>query len=137
MALVMKSDNVKNLLETKMIVTNGKTVNITVDGVNHMDIITYPPQGDFVTDIILAVVYKPFIDFAKSCGKAGAMTTDRIIAKYGNDVPKNMASSLAADFAKAYGNYVIIPDGMALLITASPIASVFDIMVKEEEPTEE
>ena len=134
MALVMKTDMVENHLNTKMAVTDGVTVNVAVDGVTHMDVVTYPAQGEFTEGAVLALIQKPFIDFAKSCGDAGAMTADMITAKYGDAVPAALATTIAADFTKAYKNYMPIPDGMTLMITAEPISSVFAIMVKEEEP---
>lgn len=137
MALVLKNDMVDSYLNEKMAITNGVTSKVTVDGVDHMDIITYPAQENFEDGAILGLIKKPFIDFAVSCGGAGAMTAEKIGAKYGDQIPAVLAETIAADFAKAYGNYVIIPEGMTLAITAAPIASIFDLMIQEEEPVEE
>ncbi len=136
MALVVKNELLPDILSTdKMKVTDGVTSNIIVDGVTHMDVITYPAQGEFTSGAILGLIKKPFIDFAVSCGGAGAMTADMIIAKY-PEIPTSLASTLASDFAKAYGNYVIIPDGATLAITAEPIGSIFDLLIPEEaDPT--
>ena len=132
MALVMKTTMVEEHLGTKMAIADGVNTNITIDGVTHMDIVTYPVQEGFENGAILALIQKPFIDFAISCGEAGAMTAEMIIEKYGNQIPGSLATSIAADFAKAYGNYVIIPNGMTLAITADPINSIFDLMIKDE-----
>ena len=130
MALVIKTDSVAAFLETKMAVTDGVTTNFAIDGVTHADVITYPAQGEFTEGAVLGMLQKPFIDFAKSCGGAGVMTAEMIIAKYAG-FPVGLAETVAADFAKAYGNYVVIPDGMTLMITAAPIASVFDLTIPE------
>ena len=132
MALVMKNDMVSKLLENKLAITGGVSTSVIIDDTTHMDIITYPTQENFESGAILALIKKPFIDFAISCGKAGDMTVEMISAKYGDQIPEIMAETLVADFAKAYGNYKIIPDGMTLAITAAPINSIFDIMIKEE-----
>ena len=130
MALVMKTDGVATFLETKMAVTNGVTTNFAIDGVTHVDVITYPAQGDFTEGAVLGMLQKPFIDFAVSCGGAGAMTAEMIVAKY-EGFPVALAETIAADFAKAYGNYAVIPAGMTLMITAAPISSVFDLTIPE------
>ena len=137
MALVMKTDMVENHLNTKMVVSGGVTINAALDGVTHMDIITYPAQENFENGAILALIKKPFIDFAAACGGAGAMTVEKIAEKYGDQIPTELASTIAEDFSKAYGNYVIIPEGMTLAITAR-VNSIFDLMIKEEpaEPVE-
>ena len=130
MALVMKTTDVAAFLSTNMAVTDGVTTMVTFDGVNHADVVSYPAQEGFAEGAVLGVVHKPFIDFAISCGGAGAMTASMITTKY-NGFPANLAETIAADFAKAYGNYAIIPNGMSLMITAEPIESVFDLKIPE------
>ena len=132
MALVMKNEMVSDYLTKKMAVSDGVMSTVSADGVTHMDIMTYPAQGDFSEGAVLALIKKPFIDFAASCGGAGAMTTEKMTEKYGDQIPAGLAKTIADDFSRAYGNYVIIPNGMTLMITAAPIMSVFDIMVKDE-----
>lgn len=131
MALVMKTDMVANHLANNMIVTDGVITNIVIDNVTHMDIVNYPIQGEFTEGAVLGLLQKPFIDFAMNCGAAGDMTAEMITTKYA-DVPTNLANAIAADFAKAYSNYVVIPDGMTLMITGDPIPSVFTLMLPEE-----
>ena len=131
MALVLKNDMVNDFMTGKMKVTDGVTTHVMVDDVKHMDIITYPAQEGFENGAILALIQKPFIEFAQQCGDAGVMTALMIAAKYGDAIPDVLAETIANDFAKAYGNYVIIPDGMTLAITAAPIASIFDLMIPE------
>lgn len=136
MALVMKTKSVDTFLETKMAVTDGVKTNFTIDGVVHADVIVYPAQGEFTESNTLGMLQKPFIDFAVSCGGAGVMTADKITAKYPG-FPADLAAAIAADFAKAYGNYVVIPSGMTLMIT-TPVSSVFELMIPEtpDEPEE-
>ena len=129
MALVMKTKGVDTFLETKMAVTDGVKTNFAINGVTHADVIVYPAQGEFTEVNSLAMLQKPFIDFAISCGGAGVMTADMITTKY-PDFPADMAAAIAADFAKAYGNYVVIPNGMTLMIT-TPVSSVFELMIPE------
>ena len=136
MALVMKNDMVSNLLETRMAITNGVTTTVEIDDTVHLEIVTYPAQENFENGAVLALIKKPFINFAIACGNAGAMTTEMIFAKYGEQISANLADTLVADFAKAYGNYKIIPNGMTLAITAAPIKSIFDLMIKEEKVEE-
>lgn len=133
MAVVIRNDLVNDYLENKMAIKNGITKSIVIDGVTHCDIITYPEQDNFENGAILCLIQKPFIDFAVSCGGAGSMTAEQIVEKYGNDVPLALAETLAADFSKAYGNYIIIPESITLAITAPPINSLFDLTIKEEE----
>lgn len=136
MALVMKNTDVKNFLETKMAVTDGVLSTFQVEGVVHVDVMTYPAQDNFADGAILGMIQKPFIDFAVSCGGAGAMTKEMILAKY-PEFPVALAETIAADFAKAYGNYIVIPAGMALMITGAPVESVFDLMIPDPvEPSE-
>ena len=130
MALVMKTADVAAFLSNKIALTDGVTTNFAVNGVTHLDAVTYPAQGEFAEGAVLGMIQKPFIDFAISCGGAGAMTADMITAKYAG-IPANLAEAIAADFAKAYGNYVIIPAAMTLMITGVPVTSVFNIMIPE------
>ena len=136
MALVLKNDMVSDYLETKMAIKSGVTSEVVVDDVTHLEVVVYPEQENFENGATLALIKKPFIDFAVSCGGIGAMTAAMIAEKYGEQIPTVLAESIAADFAKAYGNYVIIPDSMTLIITAAPISSIFDLMIKEEMPEE-
>ena len=131
MALVLKNEMVADFLANKMAVKDGVTTTVAVNGVTYMEIVTYPSQEGFTDGAILALIKKPFIDFAVSCGDAGAMTAERITAKYA-EVPAALAESIATDFAKAFGNYKIIPETATLAITAAPIGSIFDIMIPEE-----
>ena len=131
MALVMKNEMVSTYLDVKMAIKDGVTTNVAVNGVTHLDVVTYPTQENFENGAILALIQKPFIDFAASCGGAGAMTAEKIAEKYGDQIPTELATAIAADFAKAYGNYVVIPSGMTLAITAG-VNSIFDLMIKEE-----
>ena len=137
MALVLKNDMVPEYLNEKMAVTDGVATNVTIDGVKHVEIITYPAQENFPEGAILGLIQKPFIDFAASCGGKGAMTVEMIKAKYGDQIPEVLAKTFVDDFALAYGNYVIIPDGMSLAITASPIKSIFDLLIPEKPVIEE
>lgn len=136
MALVMKTKDVDSFLETKLAVTDGVKSSFAIDGVTHAEVMVYPAQGEFTESNTLGMLQKPFIDFAITCGGAGVMTAEMITAKYPG-FPADLAAAIAADFAKAYGNYVIIPSGMTLMIT-TPVSSVFELMIPEnEEETEE
>ena len=137
MALVMKNEMVDNHLANKMQIKDGVTTSAVIDDVTHLDIVTYPSQENFENGAILGLLKKPFIDFAMSCGGAGAMTAEMITEKYGEQIPTDLVTTIVADFAKAYGNYAIIPEGMTLAITAAPVNSIFDLMIKENPKTEE
>jgi hypothetical protein len=132
MALVMKTNMVENHLSTKMLIKDGVTTNISIDGITHIDVITYPSQENFEDGAILGLIQKPFIDFAKSCGGAGDMTAEMITNKYGDQIPESLVNTIVEDFSKAYGNYVIIPEGMTLAITALPVKSIFELMIPDE-----
>ena len=136
MSLVLKNEIVPTYLAEKMAIKDGVTTNIVENGVTHLDIVTYPAQEGFEEGAMMALVQKPFIDFAVSCGGKGAMTAEQITAKYPG-VPAAMATAIAEDFAKAYGNYVIIPESMTLAITAAPYGSIFELMIPEEPPVED
>ena len=136
MGLVMKTSMVEGYLSSKMAIKDGATVNVAIDGVTHLDIVTYPAQEKFEEGAVLALIQKPFINFAAECGAAGDMTVEKISEKYGDQIPAELAATLVEDFAKAYGNYVIIPNEMTLAITQSPIKSIFDLLI-EEKPAEE
>ena len=131
MALVLQNNMVPDYLATKMAIQDGTTTTVKIDDVAHMDIVNYPAQENFPEGAILALIKKPFIDFAVECGGKGAMTAEMIIAKYGNVIPEALAKTIADDFATTYGNYVIIPEVCTLAITAMPIASIFDLLIPE------
>ena len=135
MALVLPNNMVPTYLNEKMAVKDGVTEAAVVDGVTHLEVITYPSQEGFEGGAVLGMLQKPFIDFAAACGGKGAMTAAQIMEKY-PVVPEALATAVAADFAVAYGNYVIIPDGMSLAITAAPYASIFDLLIPEEPAAE-
>jgi hypothetical protein len=130
MALVINNAFLPTYLNEKMRVTNGTTVEYTDGSQVAFSVITYPATTDFPSGAILILVKKPFCDFAQSKGGKGAMTAAHIMEKY-SGVPEAVANTLAADFAVAYGNYVIIPDTVSIAITVPPINSIFDLLIPE------
>ena len=110
---------------------DGSSYNVSIDGITHLEIVTYPAQEKYNSECIVGFVQRPFIDFALSCGLAGAMTEEMIIRQYGNKIPLKLASALVSNFSREYNNYKIIPDGIAVVITADPINSIYEIMVND------
>ena len=129
MAYLVKNEMIPYCLNNEIILENGVSSLVTIDNITHMEIITYPNQERFENGATIAFVRKPFIDFAISCGEAGAMTTDMITEKYGDQISFELSTAIVENFTREYDNLIIIPEGISVSITAAPYASIFELMV--------
>ena len=132
MGLVIRVTEADKYLEENLVVTGGQKTNYAVDGKTFLDVMTYPAQGDFAEPVKVMMIQKPFFDFAQKCGPKGAMTAEMITEKL-PELDAAIAKDIADDFAIFYGNYVVIPEVCLLLLTASPVNSINDLMKPRED----
>ena len=130
MGLVMQHNMIDDFFG-RFTVTDGVKTDIMKNGVKHAAVMEYPAQGEYTEAIRFIMIEKPFIEFAAACGPKGAMTKEMIVAEY-PELADDIAKMVADDFAVAYGNYVIIPEGVTLFLSMPPLNSVTDLEKRED-----
>jgi hypothetical protein len=130
MAMVINNAHFASIMDEKLKVSDPTKTTFQHNGQDAFDVYVYAPTEEFTEGATLIMVKKAFCNYAQACGAKGAMTAAMIKDTFAN-VPDAVADTLAADFAVAYGNYVIIPDTVQLAITVPPIQSISELMIEE------